>query len=107
MVINCAEWNDYKFGVKLTGMTNSAASFGGKIGPGVAGAMLGWVLAWGGFDGVSAIQSASAITSIYALNIWIPGILLAIILVCYGLYGLEKKYPEIVKANEARRAKNK
>lgn len=106
MVINCAEWNDYKFGVKLAGMTNSVSSFGGKIGAGFAGALLGWVLAWGKFDGTAAVQPDSAITSIYALNIWIPGILLAIILICYACYGLEKKYPEIVKANAKRRAKS-
>ena len=104
MVINCAEWNDYKFGVRLTGMTNSVASFGGKIGAGFAGALLGWVLAWGHFDAAAATQTASALQSIYALNIWIPGILLAIILVCYAFYGLEGKYSEIVKANAERRA---
>lgn len=107
MVINCAEWNDYKFGVKLTGMTNSVASFGGKIGGGFAGALLGWVLAWGHFNPTAASQSASAITSIYALNIWIPGILLAIIFVCYALYSLENKYVDIVKANAERRVNNK
>ena len=57
-----------------------------------------------GFDATAAVQSASAMTSIYAVNIWLPGICLAIILVCYGLYSLEKKYVEIVKHNEARRA---
>lgn len=104
MVINCAEWNDYKYGVKIVGLTNSAASFGAKIGGGIAGAAIGWVLAAGGFDATAAVQSASAMTSIYAVNIWLPGICLAIILVCYGLYSLEKKYVEIVKHNEARRA---
>lgn len=104
MVINCAEWNDYKYGVKIVGLTNSAASFGAKIGGGIAGAAIGWVLAAGGFDATAAIQTASAMTSIYAVNIWLPGICLAIILICYGLYSLEKKYVEIVKHNEARRA---
>lgn len=107
MVINCAEWNDYKAGVKLTGMTNSVASFGAKIGSGFAGASLGWVLALGHFDAAKAVQSASAMISIYALNIWIPGILLAIIFVCYALYSLEKKYVDIVKANNERRASGK
>lgn len=107
MVINCAEWNDYKFGVKLTGMTNSVASFGGKVGGGVAGALLGWVLAWGHFDATAAVQSASAINSIYALNIWIPGILVLIIFICYALYSLDKKYMDVVRANEERRAQQK
>ena len=105
MVINCAEWNDYRYGVKITGMTNSVASAGMKIGVGLAGAGLGWILAAGGFDSLSAVQPESAIRSIYALNITWPGIMLVIIAVCYGLYGLEKKYPEIARANAERRAK--
>ena len=90
--------------LKIVGLTNSAASFGAKIGGGIAGAAIGWVLAAGGFDATAAAQSASAMTSIYAVNIWLPGICLAIIMVCYGLYSLEKKYVEIVKHNENRRA---
>jgi len=107
MVINCADWNEYKFGVKLTGMTNSVASFGAKIGSGFAGALLGWVLAWTHFNGKAAVQSSEAIRGIYALNIWIPGLMFVIILICYAGYTLEKKYTEIVKANDARRAETK
>lgn len=102
MVINCAEWNDYKFGVKLTGMTNSVASFGAKIGGGIGGAAIGWILNAGGFD-AAAEQTAASIRSIVAINIWMPGILFAVIFICYGLYSLENRYTEIVKANEARR----
>lgn len=104
MTINCAEWNDYKFGVKLTGMTNSVSSFGGKIGGGLGGASMGWILAATAFDGAAATQPASAIFGIELINIGIPGILLAIILVCYALYTLEGKYKEVVEANAKRHA---
>lgn len=102
MTINCAEWNDYKFGVKLTGMTNSVSSFGGKVGAGLGGAAMGWILKAVAFDGAAAVQTPTAMFGIEFLNIGVPGILLAVILVCYALYTLDGKYKEVVEANEKR-----
>nr|WP_304969864.1 glycoside-pentoside-hexuronide (GPH):cation symporter [uncultured Schaedlerella sp.] len=103
MTINCAEWNDYQYGVKMTGMTNSVSSFGGKVGGGLAGAAIGWILAATQFNGTAAVQSSTALMGIKFLNIGVPGILLTVILICYGLYSLEGKYKEVVETNEKRR----
>ena len=41
------DYNEWKTGHKLLGMTNSATGFGGKVGSGIGGALTGWVLAIG------------------------------------------------------------
>ncbi|MEH7098396.1 MFS transporter [Neobacillus vireti] len=78
-------------------MVNSANSFGSKIGGGLAAASIGWILAFGNYDGAMATQSDSAITSILELTIYLP---LAFFIITYLLlrkYDLDEKYPQIVK----------
>ena len=57
MVVNTSEWNDYKFGYKLVGMTNSAASFGSKVGAALGSALMGAVLSAGGYNSKLAAQT--------------------------------------------------
>lgn len=51
LVNNTIEYNEWKFGKRLVGMSNSASSFGAKIGLGLGGAMIGWILSLGSYDG--------------------------------------------------------
>lgn len=44
MVNNCVEYNEWKFGKRMVGMSNSASSFGGKVGGAVGGSLIGWML---------------------------------------------------------------
>ena len=41
MVNNCVEYNEWKFGKRMVGMSNSASSFGSKIGSGIGGSLIG------------------------------------------------------------------
>ena len=47
MTLNTAEANMQKHGVRITGMTNASNSFVGKLGGGVGGSLIGWVLGAG------------------------------------------------------------
>lgn len=105
LVNNTIEYNEWKFGKRLVGMSNSASSFGGKIGSGLGAAMIGWILALGHYNGSLAVQSASAINSILILCIWIPGILLAGMYLLLRKYDLDLKYADIIKELEERRKK--
>ncbi|MEW9050104.1 MAG: glycoside-pentoside-hexuronide (GPH):cation symporter [Neobacillus sp.] len=103
LVNNTVEYGEWKSGKRLVGMVNSASSFGVKIGSGLAAAMIGWILAFGNYDGTLATQSDSAITSILVLTVYMP---LALFIVTYLLlrkYDLDEKYPQIVKELEERR----
>lgn len=66
------DYGEYKTGVRIDGMTYSAISFGMKVGTGLGTAIMGWVLAWGEYNGALAVQSSSAVTSIIALYAGIP-----------------------------------
>lgn len=103
MVLNTAEYNMHKFGVRITGMTNSSNSFAGKVGSGIGSAAIGWVLAIGGFNAAAATQSAGTIQAIYALNIYIPFAMFVIMLLLLRKYDLDDRYENLVAEN-ARKA---
>lgn len=103
LVNNTIEYNDWKFGKRLVGMSNSASSFGAKIGLGLGGAMIGWILSLGNYDGNLLVQPGSALTSIIALSIWIPGIMLVIIYFLLRKYDLDLRYADIVKELNTRK----
>lgn len=97
LVNNTVEYGEWQSGKRLVGMVNSANSFGVKIGSGLAAAMIGWILAFGNYDGALTTQPTSAITSILVLTVYLP---LALFIITYLLlrkYDLDEKYPQIVK----------
>lgn len=96
MVNNCVEYNEWKFGKRILGMTNSASSFGNKIGSGIGGSLIGWMLALGGYQAAQAVQPASVNTAIFAFSIYIPMVLFVLMFILLRVNDLEKKYPQIV-----------
>ncbi|MBN2853054.1 MAG: MFS transporter [Clostridia bacterium] len=106
LVNNTIEYNEYKFGKRLVGMSNSASSFGAKIGSGLGAAMIGWILALGHYDGKLAEQMTPALNSIIVLTIWIPGVLLVGLYLLLRQYDLDIKYAKIVNELEARKQKS-
>jgi GPH family glycoside/pentoside/hexuronide:cation symporter len=107
MVNNTVEYGQWKHGKRIVGMANSATGFATKISSGLGAAMIGWILAAGGYNGELAAQPQSAITSILAVSIWIPGIILVLLYVVLRFYDLDAKYPQIVKDLESRSVSNK
>lgn len=109
MTNNCVEYNDYKFGKRIVGMTNSANSFGAKIGSGIGASMIGWLLGAAGYNAVLETQPAAVDTAIFAFSIYIPLALFVIMFIFLLKNDLEKRYPEIVaelqKRKEAKDAK--
>lgn len=103
LVNNTVEYGEWKSGKRLVGMVNSANSFGIKIGSGLAAAMIGWILAFGNYDGALATQPDSAITSILVLTVYLPLALFVITYLLLRKYDLDEKYPQIVKELEERK----
>lgn len=106
MVLNTAEVNMSKYGVRITGMTNSSNSFVGKIGSGIGSAAIGWVLAIGGFNPAAAVQSAGTMQAIYALNIYIPLAMFIVMLVILSRYDLEDNYQKLLAENAKKEAES-
>ncbi|MBR4392749.1 MAG: MFS transporter, partial [Oscillospiraceae bacterium] len=104
MVNNCVEYNEWKFGKRLLGMSNSANSFGAKVGSGIGGSLIGWILAAAGYQAAAASQPASVNTAIFTFAIYIPLALFIILGILFSKYDLEKIYPGIVEELRVRRA---
>lgn len=105
MVNNCVEYNDYKFGKRMVGMTNSANSLGGKIGSGIGASLIGWLLAAAGYQAALAEQPAAVDTAIFAFSIYIPLAIFVLMFVFLMKNDLEKRYPEIMEELAKRNAK--
>ncbi len=96
LVNNCVEYNEWKFGKKMVGMSNSASSFGAKVGSGIGGSLIGWVLALGGYQAAAQVQPDSVKTAVIAFSIYIPLVLFICMFILFRQYDLEKSYGEIV-----------
>lgn len=103
MVNNCVEYNEWKFGKRVLGMTNSASSFGNKIGSGIGGSLIGWLLALGGYQKAQEVQPASVNTAIFAFSIYIPLALFVVMFMLLRMNDLEQKYPKIVAELQERK----
>ncbi len=80
-----AETSDYTWRTqhaRIDGVMFSCSSIGVKLGGGIGSAVLGWLLAWSGFDGTAAVQPAGAVNMIFFLYAVTPvlfGIILGIL----------------------------
>lgn len=64
LIAETAEYSYLKFGKRQTGTIYSCSSVGIKVGSGIGTAMCGFLLELGGFDGMAAMQTATAISTI-------------------------------------------
>lgn len=103
MVSDTVDYGEWKTGLRMEGLTNSASSFGYKVGNGVGTALLGSILNIGGYVGGKLAQSQSAINSIH-LAFWIlPTIIVVINLVILYFYNLDKEFDGIISDLDNRR----
>ena len=109
MVNNCVEYNDWKFGKRMIGMSNSASSFGSKIGSGIGGSLIGWILGACGFISGAAVaeQPAAVNGGIFAFSIYVPLFLLVVMAVIFSRYDLEKIYGKIMSELNERNKEGK
>ena len=75
----------------------------GKFGIGLGTALMGAVLAAGGFSAGAAVQTGRGVGALIAVYTWIPGIVLALSLGIMFVYNLDKLYPEVARALRERR----
>jgi GPH family glycoside/pentoside/hexuronide:cation symporter len=72
MLGDAADYSEYKNGRRATGLIYSAGSFATKFGGGVAGAIIGFVLAAFHYNGQDEASIQGAIPGIIMLMSWIP-----------------------------------
>lgn len=105
MLGDAADYSEFKNGRRATGLIYSAGSFATKFGGGLAGAIIGLVLAAFHYDGQDSVAIQGAIPGIKMLMSWIPTIIALIAAVLMSFYPLDqKKLDEITLELNNRRA---
>lgn len=104
IIADAVEYGEWKTGVRQAGLTNSATSFGMKVGTGLGTAIVGWGLAFGDYDGALTTQSAYTLQTETWVFIGVPTICFAIGIVAMIFTNIDKIYPQIIKDLEERKA---
>jgi glycoside/pentoside/hexuronide:cation symporter, GPH family len=106
MLGDAADYSEFKNGRRATGLVYSAGSFATKFGGGLAGAIIGFVLAAFNYNGQDAVAIQGAVPGIIMLMSWIPAIIAMIAAGVMALYPLnQKKMDEITIELNNRRIK--
>lgn len=105
MLGDAADFSEWKDGRRATGLVYSAGSFATKLGGGIAGAIIGWVLSYYHYNGQNSIAIQEAFPAIKMLMSWIPSIVTIIAAGLMLFYPLtSKKMGQISSELIARRA---
>ncbi|MDE5419023.1 MFS transporter [Labilibaculum sp. DW002] len=108
MLGDAADYSEFKNGRRATGLIYSAGSFATKFGGGVAGAIIGFVLAAFHYSGQDHVAIQGAIPGIKMLMSWIPAIIAILGAIFMTIYPLnQSKMDEITKELQSRRLQNK
>jgi GPH family glycoside/pentoside/hexuronide:cation symporter len=106
MLGDAADYSEFKNGRRATGLVYSAGSFATKFGGGLAGAIIGFVLASFKYNGQDTVAIQGAVPGIIMLMSWIPTIITILAAGIMTLYPLnQKKMDEITIELNNRRAK--
>ena len=95
MTTMAIDFNEYKYGVKMVACSNSASSFGGKVGSGVGGSLIGWMLAAVGYDATLSVAPKATKMAIYGFSFIVPLIAFVVMYVLVSRFDLEKKLPQM------------
>lgn len=107
MLGDAADYSEYKNGRRATGLVYSAGSFATKFGGGLAGAIIGLVLAGFNYNGQDSVAIQGAIPGIKMLMSWIPTVIALLAAVLMTMYPLtQNKLDEITLELNKRRSDN-
>ena len=100
------DYNEYKYGVRMVATSNSASSFGGKVGSGLGTSIIGWFLAAVGYDAALTAAPAATKMAIYGFTIVTPLVIFVIMFILVSKFDLEKTLPAMKEEIAKRKAQN-
>jgi probable glucitol transport protein GutA len=103
LIIDCAEFNEWKGHARLEGTMSCINGFGSKVGSALGAGVLGILLGAAGYTGEAETVPASAIIMMRLLYSLIPMGLYALVIVALLFYKLDKIIPGIRTENEVKR----
>lgn len=95
MVADTVDFGEFNTGVRAQGLAYSLVTLCEGIAGGLASAFVGYILAMGGYVGGTDTQSASSITAINTVFLYVPIICSVIIVLALVFYRLDSKMPDI------------
>lgn len=101
------DYNEYKYGVRMVATSQSASSFGGKVGSGIGTSLIGWILGAVGYNASLAVAPAATKMAIYGFSIIIPLVFFIIMFVLVSRFNLERDLPAMREEVARRKAQNK
>lgn len=104
MYADTADYSEWKFGRRATGIVFSAATFGQKFGWGIGGAITGWLLALFNYT-PNEVQTADTIFGIKLMLSIIPGILMILSAGFLFFYDLTEPFMEKIQTELSSRRK--
>ncbi|MDO4621700.1 MAG: MFS transporter [Eubacteriales bacterium] len=102
MIVDCAEYNEYKGMPRMEGVMNSIYGLAGKIGSAVGTGVFGILLSIAGYDATKEVTN-SVLNMIRFGYIYLPAILFLIIAITMHSNKLGDSIEEIRKVNKERR----
>jgi GPH family glycoside/pentoside/hexuronide:cation symporter len=104
MISEAIDYGEWQSGFRVDGLTFGAISLFNKSFVGIGGAMIGWILSWGGYVAGAATQSPAAMSAIRAMFLHVPLALYILTGIILSFYTLERNYKSINAELEMRRA---
>lgn len=101
-IADTATYGKWKNNINVDVLSFSVSSFASKIGSGLSGSMVGYVLAFTGYVATSATQTVSAQNGIVFLFLGVSAIVGVVQTVLLFFYDLDSKMPQIVEELEQR-----
>lgn len=97
MTPDIIDYGEWKTGIRSEGLTTCCVSFGMKVGLGLGAFVASWILEFGGYDGMAAVQADSAISAIRFGFGYASVILSAICLIIILMMNVDKDIEQIQK----------
>lgn len=103
MVADTADFQEWKFNVRTTGVAFSATTCAQKAGMGIGAAIAGFLIQHVGYDPKAAAQTPEAIRGILLLYSLIPAAGLLLLAALFSIYGLNEHVCETMRRELAQR----
>lgn len=105
MVAETVDYGELTTGVRVESMSFAGVTLTRKIGDGIGTALVGFLLDAVGYAEGAATQTASAISGLHMINVVLPSVCIAAILVIMLTNNMDKKYPEYISELKEKKAK--
>ena len=97
LIATCSEYTFLTHGKRVDGTMYSCTSLGTKLGGGIGTALAGWLLAFSGYVGGAAQQTASTLNMLHIMYLWMPMIFNLLITLILTRLNVEKANEELRK----------